>query len=273
MGLFTSKKKLFAYIENNQVQKLKKALTSPGLVNLKDKYGNTLLIHSIIHNKIDIVDILLAAGADPGICNEILQNNSYSYHFAASGNHHEIVKRLLEHGANPNVEDIKALTPLHRGCKFGSCKSVLHLLSRGANVNAITVFNTQPLHYAAERGYTNIVIPLLEHGASIDGIEDDAKPPMYWAVKGLHLETARVLYTRGAVSDFLHLTELQKNILAGKALTFREKDINKVDIFGRTILFYAVSAREDHLVQKIIDMGCDTEIRDIYEMKAEAYSF
>jgi ankyrin repeat protein len=269
--------------------KVKKALSSSGTMHLKNKAGNTPLIHSIIHHNRDIAALLLEAGADPNMGNTILQNNNNStpLHFAASDNQHEVLKLLIHYGADPNREDIKALTPLHRACKSGSYECARELIVHKADVNAVTVFNTQPLHYAAERGYTTIVRLLLDHGASLDGIKDDTKPPIYWAMNGLHLETVRELYTRGAAADLLHLTELQTACLAGKTIVpgedslgdihpkddhSRGKDLNATDIFGRTILFYAAALGDTGLYSALVEWGCDPGIQDMYELKAGDYA-
>ncbi|MBN2440225.1 MAG: ankyrin repeat domain-containing protein [Spirochaetales bacterium] len=274
MGIIINKKKIFTYIDDNRIIKLKKVLKSINLNTFINKEGNTLLLHGVLKNNKDMVTLLLESGALPDISNKILQNNNYTYplHIAASRNYPEIVKLLLAYGANPEVKDIKDLTPLHHACKYGSYLCAGELVKGGARVDATTIFNTQPLHYAAEKGYTTIVELLLEHGAPINGIPNDEKPPLYWAMKGLWIETARVLINHGAISDFLNLSGLQKDFLCGKEPDLRNENLDEIDVFGRTILFYAIASKDSGLTERLIELGCDKELKDIFEFRAEDYS-
>ncbi|KAI7899596.1 ankyrin repeat-containing domain protein [Cokeromyces recurvatus] len=77
----------------------------------------------------------------------------------------EIVRSLLESGANPNEKDYAGWTPLHEASLNGHIEVVKILIQYGANVNAKGGDLDTPLHDATENNHCKIVELLLEHGA------------------------------------------------------------------------------------------------------------
>ena len=62
----------------------------------------------------------------------------------------EIVKILIEKGANVNALDSYESTPLHYAARYNnSGEAVKILIERGANVNALNIDELTPLDYAA----------------------------------------------------------------------------------------------------------------------------
>jgi uncharacterized protein len=105
--------------------------------------------------------------------------------FAAYFNRAEIVKILLEKGADPNIHSNNAfmVTPLHSGVAAKSFPITSILLQHGANPNARQQKNITPLHSAAHNGSTDIVQILLEYGADPKAISEDGKTAYDFAVE------------------------------------------------------------------------------------------
>ena len=116
----------------------------------------------------DIVKLLIENGAD--ISSRIF-NSCTPLHTAVLEKHFEITKLLLQNGADVHAKliDSKNLdnTPLHAACwaqADGQKEIVEILIEFGANVNAEDGFNWTALHLAAKNGFDLVVKVLLTKG-------------------------------------------------------------------------------------------------------------
>jgi cytohesin len=76
----------------------------------------------------------------------------------------DIVELLIAKGANVNAKDNWDWTPLHSAV-YGHKDIVELLIAKGANVNARNGGGRTPLWYAQDEGHTEIVELLRKHGA------------------------------------------------------------------------------------------------------------
>ncbi|KAL7299717.1 hypothetical protein TKK_0007469 [Trichogramma kaykai] len=109
-------------------------------------------------------------------------------HIAAQYRHANIVKLLLENGANPNQLDHEGSTPLHALARLNLClcrstygfcdvrdpadEIVDVLVKKGANIEARNRHEDTPLQLAASRFDAKLVEALLEHGASLESLDE-----------------------------------------------------------------------------------------------------
>jgi ankyrin repeat protein len=85
---------------------------------------------------------------------------------AANRNDPEIVKLLLEAGADVNTTVSDSWTALMEACREGNLPIVKHLLESGADVNAKNSIGSTALGVAEEHGAPREIIDLLlAHGA------------------------------------------------------------------------------------------------------------
>lgn len=96
-------------------------------------------------------------------------------HGAALNGHIEIVKTLIDHGADVNVIEGQRQTPLHCAARKGKVNVVKFLVEKGANVNAQERDGLTPLDYAAKNGEEETVSVLLSHGAKRDVRNGDVR--------------------------------------------------------------------------------------------------
>ena len=128
------------------------------------KYRRTPLIEAARKGHIEIVKILLDAGAD------IDREDAYKWMntpllWAVSYNHYEIVKFLLDAGAKVDKADRYGLTPLW----WVESKDVAKiLLEHGADPNKADDDGRTPLHGAAGGGHAAVIKTLIEGGADPD---------------------------------------------------------------------------------------------------------
>jgi ankyrin repeat protein len=80
----------------------------------------------------------------------------------------EVVKLLLEKGANVDVRNRDGRTALHGAVQMGIERVVRLLLEYGAAINAQDHDGNAAIHFAAEASLRTIILLLLEHGAIVE---------------------------------------------------------------------------------------------------------
>jgi ankyrin repeat protein len=78
------------------------------------------------------------------------------------------IRFLIQHGANPNVEDKKGVTPLTIASNLGFAEGVEALLDAGARIDEPNAAGETPLISAVHRRDVGLVRTLLAHGANPD---------------------------------------------------------------------------------------------------------
>jgi ankyrin repeat protein len=157
-------------------------------------------------------------------------------HFAAANGHEEVVKLLLQHGADATIiagasdmtplssacerghlgvaqvlvdhEGVEALgmtpgtrsTPLHHAAREGREDVVKFLLSKGADANIQRVDGWTPLIDASSNGHVGVARILLEHmgGEGIDTRFSQGKTGLYYAARNGHEDMVALLLSKGA---------------------------------------------------------------------------
>ncbi|KAL3989932.1 Ankyrin repeats (3 copies) family protein [Acanthocheilonema viteae] len=111
-------------------------------------------------------------------CKDFDGRESTPLHFAAGYNRVEVLKYLLEKGANVEARDTGWLVPLHNACAYGHLVVAELLVKHGANLNAIDKWGYTPLHEAALKGKFDVCKLLLLSGADQKHKGRDGKTPL-----------------------------------------------------------------------------------------------
>ena len=115
--------------------KLANAVTSKN-VDTRDEDGRTPLMHAVLAAKSDpdIVRLLIDRGAD---VNAADKKGWTALHFAAQAGNAELVRTLLESGAKPDPRDSDGATPLWRNLMSSTSMDIVRaLVEAGADPNA-----------------------------------------------------------------------------------------------------------------------------------------
>ena len=157
----------------------------------------------------ELIKLLIEAGAN---VNAKENDGRTPLMCAADKGHSEIVKLLIENGADVNAKNNYGHTSLMCAAGKGHTEIVKLLIEKGANVNAKNNYGRTPLMYAADEGHTETVKLLIEKGADVNAKDKDGRTPLMCAADEGHTETEMLLRKHDAVSKrkFREESEQQK---------------------------------------------------------------
>ena len=137
-------------------------------VNAKQDDCWTPLHLATYNTDLEAVQVLLGHNADVDLLNEIGRTPLYVALFGSlspEGKAIDVVRQLLEHGADPNARDHNLSSPLHLASIRGQLEISRLLLSHGANVDEKDEEGRTPLQVASSKGHIEIIKLLSDHGA------------------------------------------------------------------------------------------------------------
>ena len=190
----------------------------PELVHACDEAGMTPLHRAAENGQVEIVELLLARGADL----EARTTDADQTALGRSYYHEDVLEVLLAHGAtvdiftavnarkadyvadllrqDPSLTDARMwdMTPLHFAAMNDAPDMAGLLLANGADVNASGQQLRTSLHWAALLGRRAAVEWLVANGAATNAADEDFKTPRDLALEGGHAEIAELLQQGGA---------------------------------------------------------------------------
>jgi ankyrin repeat protein len=124
--------------------------------------GWTAMHHAAVNNHADIIPFLVRCGAD--VNRQNAESNQTPLQLAVEENAIDVVRALLENGADPDRTVTPLSPPLARAAREGYLEIVKLLITFEADVN-IQDGNWTPLRYAEFGNHDAVVELLREHGA------------------------------------------------------------------------------------------------------------
>ncbi len=201
--------------------------------------GSLLAISSLsfsddIHEfaqKGDLESVKALIEQDPELVSARDNDGRTPLHWACLGVHLDVVKFLVEKGADVNAEDSNKIVPLHSLATRNSAAAIAVLADKGANIDAKDYGGNTALHYAAMSDAADAVEILLVAGADIESRENYSRTPLILCARERGgPDTIKILLKAGA-------------------------DINARDKFGAAALHLASWRGKKEVVDMLLDAG------------------
>jgi ankyrin repeat protein len=259
--------KIFAAVRNNDIKQIRSSLEQGINPNSYDDDSDYVLMNAALYSSVDVMQLLLEKGSDPNARNKfgetalmwavhdiakvklLIQHGADVNAKAKSGNtplliasigqgKYDIIKVLLDNGADPLVANGKKENALIRAALFGDTPTISLFLSKGIDINAKDNEGLTALINSIFNVNRSVTIQLLERGADPD------------LVGALGLTAVSAAVTYGDNESVM-------------AILKRANNINTRDNDGNTALMWAVYNEHDNvaIIQALLDKGADVNLK------------
>lgn len=189
---------------------VKRLLTQDVDVNAKDEFfGRTVLMYAATGGYIDVVRVLLEKGADVNAQDNIgmtaLMWAVYDSYDTMSEGHAATVRALLDSGANVNVKENNGEMALMIAVYKRNISAIQLLLASGADADAKNEDGITSLMLAAIKGYADVARVLVAAGADIHIRDNKGKTAWVHAAQMFDTEVMELLEAVGARREYQYM--------------------------------------------------------------------
>ncbi|PNP59152.1 hypothetical protein THARTR1_01400 [Trichoderma harzianum] len=234
-------------------------------IDIADGYGNTALHEAALNRSADIFETLCKRGCQK----RRNKHGRAAIHIAAMRGLSSAISHL---GDYANSKDSQKKTPLYLAVEHGHKDFIQQLLELPqVEVNARGYRDLTPLQVACKKGYDSIAEILLDAGADMEILSDDGRTPLLHAVQEQMESTVKLLATRGANVNFIHLgtTALHTAAQMGYSAIFEYLLKGGADIHagagttvGTPLHAACIMIDGNATIQRLIDLGAGIDETD-----------
>lgn len=205
-------------------------------------------------------------------------HNENLLQLASEENMIDLVKLLLENGADPNFSNLRRPTPLIIAARKGYTEIVNLLLTHKADVNLRFYASFGVNYNALEEAFhsrtlsTQIIKSLIDAGADVSKIKKDSNNYFILALQEKNIELIKLLLENGAninsvsndgtsILNFMITSDID-NLEIYDYILKNGMDPNIKDKDGKTAIMYAAEKGKLDILKRLIDTVARTNICD-----------
>jgi len=227
------------------------------LASMGERFGRTALMMVAEIGNAQIVRQLLEAGADPNFTDAV---DYTALAFAAANDRLETVRVLVEAGADVNGAVTYGNTSLMLACEKGAVDVARFLLDRGADANTTNRDRETALMRAAEIGHPSLVRLLVDRGADPNVVSSLNHTAISLAAEASHFVPVKT--NRGSYSELQPLPE-DRLIEVVELLLKAGADPNHPEC-STTPVIEAAAHCQLRLIKLLLDNGARLDIGNRY---------
>lgn len=255
---------LIAAAKENQAEIARLLIDRGAKVNFVNEKGWTALMEAADEGAYETAQVLMQAGAQIELHGE--QFHATPLGIAASEGHLDILKMLLDAGANANGP-AGSQPPLHEAAEEGHLEVVRYLLDAGTAVDQRDQVGRTALFHAAKENQVDVIWLLLDRGADPGLTDNNGHSALDEAAEEDAVESIEKLLATKQGSAYIKSNPraLIRASREGALETVRRllaagMDVNATGEDGETALMMAAREDEYSVAQFLIDKGAKVNV-------------
>jgi serine/threonine-protein phosphatase 6 regulatory ankyrin repeat subunit B len=155
--------------------------------------------------------------------------------------HLEILKCVIQNGADLNQQNNNCATPLYIASRNGHLEIVKLLTISGADVNCPNNNGATPLYVASRNGHFEIVQFLIKNGADVNPSNNNGGTPLYIATYYGYFDIVKILvdYNAHVNMTLLAISLGRRHLEISKFLIKNGADVTKTKLYLQEINYVA----------------------------------
>ena len=249
---------LISAVKAGESHKVRDVLATGIDINASQPDGSTALHWAAFRDAHELVELLIAAGANVNSSNALGATPLWlAADNGSAGGSAAMVDHLLTAGATPNVALLRGETPLMTASRTGATAAVRSLLAAGASINVAEHTRGQTaLMWAVAQGHHSVVDTLLQHGADASARSTVRRRLVHADNTNASQYDQGIMWNRGGFTPLLFAAR-HGNIESARLLLAAGADVDGPAPTGASPLVIATHSGQGEFSAHLLSVGAD----------------